>query len=266
MFLSNFPQKIVEPLLREVNSNQVLLEQHLDFITSRSFRQTILIPETRSQEIQYRLDHAQLQRMHFAGTFTPIPPTAGLNSSSFFSTVYGVEINITHSIAIMTAQILNDHYPSTLQIHVLAQKVQKRLPQENLADCLSTILQFVDNMIVRGAIRFRTTAVELAVQIPEFPIKDPSACYTQLDKNWITNVWHDSIQLNIVEQSILPLLDGEHDVVSLREHLRQEVANGQITFKKEDQPITNPEELATSINDHLQASLLSLKRKGLLAR
>jgi len=166
----------------------------------------------------------------------------------------------------MTAQILNDYYPSTLQVHVLAQKVQKRLPQENLASCLSTALQFIDNMVTKGAIRYRTSAVELAVQAPEFPVKDPSACHTQLDKNWITNVWHDSIQLNIVEQSILPLLDGEHDVVSLREHLRQEVANGRIIFKKEDQSITHPEELATSINEHLQAALISLKHKGLLAR
>ncbi|MDE2420879.1 MAG: class I SAM-dependent methyltransferase, partial [Gammaproteobacteria bacterium] len=105
MFISNYPSAIVDPLLREVNGNQVSLEQHLDFITSRSFRQTILIPENRATEINYRLEHAQLQKMHFAGTFTSIPPTTGLNSSSFFSTIYGLEINITHPVAELATHI-----------------------------------------------------------------------------------------------------------------------------------------------------------------
>jgi len=270
MFLSNFPSEISTPLLQECNGDQVNLEQHLDFLRGRSFRQTILIPDNRATEINYRIEHAQLQKMHFAGIFTPIPPTAGLNSSSSFSTTYGLEINITHPIAVVTAQILNEHYPSTRQIHTLAQEICERSQQagqsQSLVDVLPVVFQFIESMIIQGAIRYRNSAVELATQISELPIKDPSACQTQLNESWITNAWHDSIQLNIIEQSILPLLDGQHNFTALCEHLSQEVKNHRIIFKKQDLPITSPEELKISISEHLQASLISLKHKGLLAR
>ncbi len=270
MFLSNFPSEISTPLLQECNGDQVNLEQHLDFLRGRSFRQTILIPENRATEINYRLEHAQLQKMHFAGIFTSIPPTAGVSSSSSFSTIYGLEIDITHPVAVMTAQILNEHYPSTRQIHTLAQEICERSQQagqpQSLVDVLPVVFQFIESMIIKGAIRYRNSAVELATKISEFPIKDSSVCQTQLNQNWITNTWHDDIQLNIVEQSILPLLDGQHDFTALCQHIYQEVENHRIIFKKDDLPITDPEELKTSINEHLRINLMSLKHKGLLAR
>lgn len=266
MFLSNFSAEITEPLLRECNGSQVAVEQHLDFLTGRSFRQTILIPEHRATEINYRLEHAQLQTMHFAGVFTPKQPIIGVNESSVFSTVQGVEVTITHPLAVIAAQILDEHYPSTLQVHTLAQEVSKKSPHTNLADCMSIVIQFITDMVIKDMIRYRCSAVSLATQISEYPLKDSSACRTHLDGNWITNAWHENIQLNIVEYSILPQLDGQHDVAALGEHIRQEVAKGQITFSKQDRVITDPAELEISINEHLQASLISLQRKGLLAR
>jgi methyltransferase-like protein len=266
MFVSNFPPEIADPLLREADGSQVMLEQHLDFLTGRSFRQTILIPENRSTEVNYRLDHAQLQNMHFAGTFIPVAIMAGVSEPSVFLTISGLEIQVLHPLAIITAKILNEYYPSTLQAHDLALEVSKRVPHANLADCLSIVLQFLENMIIKGAIRFRCSAVLLATQISALPLIDPAACQTYLNDSWITNAWHENIQLNIIEQSILRLLDGLHDLASLRAHLHQEVANGRITFSKQDVLVTDPTELATSIDEHLQANLISLQRKGLLAR
>ena len=270
MFLSNFPPEISDPLLRECNGDQVILEQHLDFLTGRSFRQTILIPEHRATEINYNLDHAQLQNMHFAGIFTQTQPAIGMNEPLKFITVHGSEINITHPLAVIAAQILDEYYPSTLQIPHLAQEVSNRTlktdQKKNIVECLPVVIQFINDMIVRGMIRYRCSAVSLATQISEYPLKDSAACRTHLDGSWITNAWHENTQLNIVEYSLLPLLDGQHDVTALHEHIHQEVTKGQITFSKQDRVITDPAELEISINEHLQASLISLKRKGLLAR
>ncbi|MDE2421201.1 MAG: methyltransferase regulatory domain-containing protein, partial [Gammaproteobacteria bacterium] len=272
MFVSNFPSNISEPLLRECGGNQVVLEQHLDFLNERTFRQTILVPENRASEINYQIDNPRLQQLHFAGTFTPIESSnrlIGLDESLTFQTINGA-VKIEHPLAILAAQILDEHYPSTLEIHTLIQIVNQKSQHtdkpQKLIECLPIIFQFIQSMIIKGMIRYRCSPITLATEIAEYPLKDAHTYQTHTNKGLITNTWHDPIQLNVIEQSILPLLDGQHDYASLRNHLHQEAANHRITFSKQDLPITNPEELEASINDHLQTNLISLKRKGLLAR
>ncbi len=266
MFVSHFPAETADLLLKECNGSQVILEQHIDFLTDKTFRQTILIPEQRAAEIDYRLSHARLQNMHFAGLFTPVNSTTGQDESSNFTSYNNTTITITHPLTLIAAQILTEHYPSTLPVHSIAQELSKRSPKSDLTECMLVVLEFLNGMVVQGTIRYRCSAISVATQIPEFPLKDSSACQTQFDQNFITNVWHDNVYLNVIELSILPLLDGLHDHAALREHLKQEAANGQITFKKQDVPITDPAELELSINDHLQTSLNTMKHKGLLSR
>ena len=266
MFLSNFPAETADLLLKECNGSQVILEQHIDFLTDKTFRQTILIPEQRAAEIDYRLSHARLQNMHFSGLFTPLNTATGQDASSQFITFNNVNVNITGPLTLTAAQVLSEHYPSTLAVHSIVQELSKRSPTSDLTECMSVVLQFLNDMVVHGALRYRCSAVSVATHIPEFPLKDSSACQTQRDPHFITNVWHENVYLNVIELSILPLLDGLHDHAALREHLKQEAASGQITFKKKDVTITDPAELESSINDHLQTSLNNMKHKGLLSR
>jgi methyltransferase-like protein/2-polyprenyl-3-methyl-5-hydroxy-6-metoxy-1,4-benzoquinol methylase len=266
MFVSHFPAETADLLLKECNGSQVVLEQHIDFLTDKTFRQTILIPEHRAAEIDYRLSHARLQSMHFSGIFTPVQSTTGQNDPANFTTYNNATINITHPLAIIAAEILSENYPSTLPVHAIALEMSKRSPSSDLTVCMTTVLDFVNSMVVRGTIRYRCSPVSVATEISEFPLQDRLACNTQSEQHFITNAWHENVYLNVVELSIWPLLDGSHDFAALGKHLKQEAASGQITFSQEGTPITDPAALDLAINDHLQTSLNSLKNKGLLSR
>jgi hypothetical protein len=66
MFVSNHGAKVAEPLLKEAGGDQVLMEQYLDFLTNRSFRQSLLVHAAEKQNVQYRLDAQRMEKLHYA--------------------------------------------------------------------------------------------------------------------------------------------------------------------------------------------------------
>ncbi len=269
MFFTNFAPEIIEPLLRECNGSQIAVEQYLDFLTGRSFRQTILLKTDRASEINYQLINTQLQKLHYAGIFTSRTSTSN-HEPLKFTTLNNTEIQITHPIAMISAQILNEQYPSTLQIAELAQLVHQQTQRteqpENLETCLDTVTLFIESMIIKGAVRVRSHTIKLATTVSNYPTRDKTACDILLHDDIVTNAWHEAIKLNIVEKIIWPLLDGQHNQSQLHAHLMQSVALGQLTLSKEGKPITNLQEISIQAQEHLNASLRGLKHYGLLAR
>ena len=59
MFVQNYGEEVREPLLRECGGSQVMMEQYLDFLVNRTFRQTLLVKAERAGEIRYRLDRRE---------------------------------------------------------------------------------------------------------------------------------------------------------------------------------------------------------------
>ncbi|WP_274425154.1 class I SAM-dependent methyltransferase [Chelativorans sp. YIM 93263] len=66
MFADNYGEQVAAPLLKECGHSQVLVEQYLDFIVNRTFRQTLLVNGDRGSEIRYRLDGERLRKFHYA--------------------------------------------------------------------------------------------------------------------------------------------------------------------------------------------------------
>jgi SAM-dependent methyltransferase len=69
MFVQNYGDKVREPLLRECGGSQVLMEQYLDFLVNRTFRQTLLVKQANAASMRYRLDPARIGALEFAGVF-----------------------------------------------------------------------------------------------------------------------------------------------------------------------------------------------------
>ena len=46
-----------------------MMEQYLDFLANRSFRQSLLVHQERASQIRYRLDAARIRQLEYAGVF-----------------------------------------------------------------------------------------------------------------------------------------------------------------------------------------------------
>ena len=83
-------------------------------------------------------------------------------------------------------------------------------------------------------------------------------------RGWTTNMRHESIPLTLVQQAVLPVLDGEHDEEGVRRQLEDAVRDGKIVFLKGGEPLREPAEIDASIAEHLKSALETLARSGLL--
>ncbi len=70
--------------------------------------------------------------------------------------------------------------------------------------------------------------------------------------------------LTLLEQSLLPLLDGTHSHDALAEHLEAEVRADRLRFVKDDKPLTDPSAVSEFARQQVSLALDGLRRKALL--
>ena len=80
MFAGNCA-KVAEQLLKTCGNSQVLLEQYLDFVVNRTFRQSLLVHAQRAPQIRYQLDRSRYRRLHFAAGVLPVDGQTRLDYS-----------------------------------------------------------------------------------------------------------------------------------------------------------------------------------------
>lgn len=73
MFVRNYGPLAVDHLLKDHGEDQVLLEQHLDFVANRSYRQTLLVHSERAPQISRTMERNRNRRLHVAAWCRPSP-------------------------------------------------------------------------------------------------------------------------------------------------------------------------------------------------
>ena len=114
MFAVNYGDKVAEPLLKECGHSQVLLEQYLDFVVNRTFRQTLLVHAERAPQIRYALDRARYERMHFAAYVPPVDDEVLLDNSTQEFGAPGQTLSTGVPDVKVAMEVLTNRWPWTL--------------------------------------------------------------------------------------------------------------------------------------------------------
>jgi methyltransferase-like protein len=272
MFVQNYGEKVREPLLRECGGSQILMEQYLDFLVNRTFRQTLLVKQDRSADIRYRLDPQRLRSVEYAGVFSaedggPLTldareqPANGLRN---------LKVTLRLPAHKAVAQVLDEHYPATVTTDALIAAVSARTGETRVA-VEPFVMSMLEELLIIGAVRIRRSATQAAARVSEFPVSLPSvrrAPGLSLDAGaaaGVCNQWHEPVGLTLLERCLLPLLDGAHSHDALAEHLAGESRAERLRFIKDDQPITEPAALREFTRQQVALALRDLRRKALLA-
>ena len=70
MFVQNYGEKVRDPLLRECGGSQIMMEQYLDFLVNRTFRQTLLVKQERASGNPLSPRHPRIRALEYAGVFS----------------------------------------------------------------------------------------------------------------------------------------------------------------------------------------------------
>lgn len=272
MFVQNYGEKVREPLMRECGGSQLLMEQYLDFLVNRTFRQTLLVKQARATDIRYRLDFERIRALEFAGVFTAenggvLTLDAGDQPCN---AMRNLKLTLRLPVHKAVAQVLDERYPATASVDTLIAGVSARTGEPRAA-VEPLVMAMLEELLILGAVRIRLTAPEVAAQVSEFPraldalrglrslalSAGPSAS--------VCNQWHEPVGLSLLERCLLPLLDGRHSHVDLARHLAAEARAERLRFIKDEKPLTDEDALREFTEAQVALALRDLRRKALLA-
>ena len=271
MFVQNYGDKVRDPLLRECGGSQVMMEQYLDFLVNRTFRQTLLVKQERARHIRYKLEPARIRLLEFAGVFKADGGEAlTLDAREQpCSAIQGRKVTLRVPVHKAVAHLLDMRYPASMSVPALIEATSA-LTAQPPAEVEAAVLAMLEELLILGALRIRRTAVPAADAISDRPrvlpaVRGASGLASGAGATANTcNQWHEPVVLTLLERSLLPLLDGTHSHDALAEHLEAEVRSDRLRFVKDDKPLTDPPAVKEFARQQVALALDALRRKALL--
>jgi methyltransferase-like protein/SAM-dependent methyltransferase len=242
MFAENYGPGVAERLNAECADSQLVLEQLLDVVANRTFRQSLMVHAECAQQIRYELDPVRYRNLHFAA-FLPVADgeTRMDYSRQHFGPVESPNV-FTNDPALKAAlEALNTRWPWTLSWQELQQAVRDGLDEagvdegDNLQSRIDGLLEV---LIVSGQAQFRLEPVSAQVD-SALQIEEPSRRMVEITRAdgaaAVTfNRWHEMHPLSSIDPHLLPLLDGTRDSDALLHTLLGIVRQDQIRFSGDD--------------------------------
>ncbi|HVJ37021.1 MAG TPA: methyltransferase regulatory domain-containing protein [Stenotrophomonas sp.] len=270
MFASNLGDEIAQAL--QGVGDQLELEQYLDFLRNRQFRQTLLVHGQRAAQMQRTLDPGRLRELHYSGHFSQPRPVAGATHKATLRTSRGADIDLAGEMALALAEILSAAYPNALHGSELLAQLQRRGFAPN-AETAAEMAGLLGQLIAFNAVEFeRDRGVQGVTSAGDFPIVWAPARHwyshrfdgpQRTHKRWVVSPLHRTVMLDVARQSLLPLLDGTRSQAQLAEALVGLHGQGEITLRCGSE-LPEGAELAACARDVVSDVLAALVRERLL--
>jgi methyltransferase-like protein len=261
MLPGNYGPKVEEHLLEKCGGVQVLVEQYIDFVVNRMFRESLLVHAEREPQIRYNPDRSRFRHLHIAAWVPPADEPSRLdNSRQEYQQADGATL-FTNDPGIKAAlDVLSDRWPWTSSRHELVDAVHARLvdagltPSASLPDLIENLMGV---LILQGQARYRLDPV-LPETAPEpLRLDETFRRMVKLSGNesqaWTFNLWHETLMLSPLDRHLLPLLDGTRDRDALVEALLVAVCENLIPIERDGHEVSGEAEMRDVLVDYIDA-------------
>ena len=262
MFAVNYGEKVSVPLLKECGHSQVLIEQYLDFVVNRTFRQSLLVHGERGPQINFDPDRRRFGRLHFAAALPPVDGQTRLDDSNQEYGEHGGRSLFTPDPCVKAAlEALGARWPWTMSRAELLDAVNARLAAAGVvasADQVSKIDDLLEALIIRGMVRYRLEPVfpepmRGQLRLPE-PIRRLAELVRGDEEPYLFNAWHEEVPVPPVDRHLLPLLDGTRDREALVQKLLPLLRKDVIRFYRDGRLLTEEAELRDAAGEYIDAT------------
>ncbi len=244
-------------MLREMCGGQVLpIEQYMDIVTGRTFRQSLLVRSEIEPSISRMLDSGCIETLHLVAS-RDLRKVVQDDQSSVFLDGAGRNLRTTHPQVVSALDTLIARLPGSSAFADLVSADRDVAARAMITDALTKMLQV-------GILHLSLEPVGGATQISETPMVSPMTRLDAAGNGHVVNGRHEAVVLGLVARVVTPALDGTHDCMALQEIILKAVADGQIVFQREGVSITAPENLQREAASHLDIVLRELAANGLL--
>lgn len=244
-------------MLREMSGGKALpVEQYMDIVTGRTFRQSLLVRADEESQISRNLDPERLAGLHLVvrGDFRRTESTPEM---IVYSDGSGRNLRTNRAAVAAALDILIARLPATSSS---SDMIREDMDGAAHAPVLEALVQ----MLQVGLLALSLEPVHCLPHVSEKPKAAPFARFDAEAGPTVVGARHEAVHLGIVAQTILPALDGSRDRAALQSLVIAAVAAGRLSFQREGMQIATPAGVAREAASHIEASLIDLARAGLL--
>jgi methyltransferase-like protein len=255
----------VAKLVREMSAGHLLLmEQYIDFLVGRTFRQTLLVRRDQAERIQRLLRHEVARSLHISGQLA-LDAGASSNGRWLFRAPNGRGVTATSHAARRAIEVLSAAFPATRSLDEIWAELSVSDPDIGAA-AQADILNVLFQLIIYGLALPSSVPVRAGKATAERPVAWTIA-RADAAAGWIstTNLRHEPVPLDIITVELLPHLDGSSTRPMLGERLMNAVRAGRIKIQD---PATNQiltgSALESSLARHVELAIERLAAAALL--
>ena len=259
----------VRQTLARISPDVVHMEQYMDFLRNRTFRQTLLCHK--DQQIDRAGSLEILEPLLIWSAAQPMSAQIDHDPQviASFRTLRGSTVRIRRPVTKEALGILAEHHPRALSFAALFEAVMERIPARwKLADTEGmrrSLAQDVMTVYGLGAVELRTWQPQFASEVSESPRISPVAAYqVQSGKTQVVNMYHRQVSIGPVARVLAPVMDGTRDRAALIEHAKTLVRDGNLPLRDKETLDTNPGEVQRAIEAGVDQAVRNLARSALL--
>jgi methyltransferase-like protein/trans-aconitate methyltransferase len=272
MLASNHAAPVAEALNR-LGRDIIEMEQYMDFVRNRMFRQTLLCH--RKVKLNRALGPWTLASFRVAASLRSLGPDPEHGSSEVETFVGANDTQISISEPVVKAALLTlgEAWPATIPFQELLEKAgnsQQRTPTEE--KCKPREIEADNDTLgaallaccAKGLCEFQVQPEQFVTSLAERPRACSLVRLQAARGNDVTNRRHERLHLGKFERHLVLLLDGKHDRAELIKELSLLAADGTLNVSVDDQIVTDSVEIRKIMTTALESALNQLTRAAIL--
>jgi methyltransferase-like protein len=205
-----------EKTLRELSPDLLHMEQYMDFLRNRMFRQTLLCHESVTLEHALRSD--AVRSFYIAAPVTPVSSSLDVRSSEAEEFRGGGRALVTRDPLMKAAMVhLSKVWPLSVSFDELLSVARAELGGSSAAalEGPATLTARLLNAHAAGLVEFSLAAPAFRTDLSEHPVASPYARLRARDGGSVTNLRLETVPMGEPSRLVLRHLDGSHDRASL---------------------------------------------------
>jgi methyltransferase-like protein/SAM-dependent methyltransferase len=267
--LERYPPQIAEVLAK---MDIIEREQYLDFLTRRTFRQTLLCHkevELNRNDLSSRLAGLRVSSGQLAGRSAE---ELRNNQPLVFQGPNGAQLTINDALVKTAFVQMGQAWPDSIAINDLQASVRRELASgkvvvQSQADFQQDSLNLTHSLaqaFVFGLVELHTAESAFANNVTEQPTACALARYQASTGARVTNRRHSSVTLDPINCYLLTQLDGTQNKDQLLTRLVQYVIDHKIALQHDGHVVSSEAEIRELLKAKLDPGLEQLRRQALL--
>ena len=264
MVSTNFAPEVAKTL-KDLGAHDILqMEQYMDFVRCRYFRQTLACHSAVRPNRQ--LGPALVKDLLLASQAAAETTAAtgeSADQETTFRTPGGRGITCRSPITKHALNTLRQRWPASIPFAELF---------ELCGSAGAADANFLANEILTcmaaGVVEWRTSSEAYTTTVPRKPATTPSARLQAAQGRRVTNLRGETVTLDEIHCGILRHLEGTHDMAQLTDRVLAFLTAGGHQLRRDDDntPVTDPAEMRTLLAAAMEKVLRNLATKALLVR